>query len=159
MLKPDSKDSQIVCCSIAWGSTDTVRCISFPFDSKTKAALSNFLKSPIPKVASNIKFEDRWTKKVFDHGVRSWKWDTMQAAHILDNRSGITSIKFQAYVHLGFPSYDENISPFLEGGTTTVNRILSEVSMDQLLLYCGLDSLLELEVAFKQMELLGVRIC
>lgn len=159
MLKPDSKGAQIVCCSITWGLTDVFRCISFPLDHVSQRALRRFIKSPIPKVASNMKFEDRWTKKLLGTNVGNWRWDTMLASHVLDNRLGITSIKFQAFVRLGFPTYDDHISPFLEGGNNTVNRILSEVDIGQLLLYCGLDSLLELEVAFKQTELLGVRLC
>jgi DNA polymerase len=158
-LKPDVENAQIVCCSIAWGFEDVTRCISFPVGEISSKALSEFIKSPIPKIASNMKFEDRWTRKLFGHGVRNWRWDTMQAAHVLDNRPGITSLKFQAFVLLGFPSYDEYVTPFLDGSSVTVNRVLSEIRIDQLLLYCGLDSLLEVKVALKQADSLGVALC
>jgi hypothetical protein len=160
MLKPDYSTAEIVCCSIAWANySGVVKCIAFPYGKIVDESFRKFLKSPIPKIASNMKFEERWTRKVFGHGARNWRWDTMQAAHVLDNRPGITSVKFQAFVLLGFPIYDKHISKFLEGESTTVNQILTEVRPDQLLLYCGLDSLVEAKVAFLQAERMGVELC
>jgi hypothetical protein len=91
--------------------------------------------------------------RYFGTRVRNWIWDTMQCAHILDNRRGVTSLDFQAFVRLGFPTYSNHIEPILSaGGTVTVNRILSEISMSQLLEYNALDVITEFELALIQMK-------
>ena len=151
MLKPDSPQAQIVTCSIAWGKNQASRCVAYPWHGEAITATKEYLLSPIPKVASNLKFEERWTRAEFGHGVRGWSHDTMLAAHTLDNRPGITGLKFQAFVRLGMLPYDEHIKPYLRGGTNTPNKI-HKIGLRELLLYNGLDSVLELELAFKQME-------
>lgn len=149
MLKPDSQESQIVSCSISNG----IRTIAYPFRGNAKKATRNMIRSRNPKVASNIKFEERWSRTFFGHGVTNWYWDTMISAHHLDFRAGISSIKFQSYVRLGAQAYDEHIRPWLKGqGEQGINRIIEEVDMRQLLLYNGLDSLLEFYVAVAQMD-------
>ncbi len=158
-LKPDGGDSRIVSCSVAWGREEPEKCIAYPWHGEAIAATGELLKSPIPKIASNLKFEDRWTRKWFGHRVRGWVWDTMLAAHVLDNRPGITSVKFQAFVRLGVPVWNEKIEPFLKTkGNTTVNAILREIDINDLLLYNGLDSLLEFRVAMAQIKELGCKI-
>ena len=90
-------------------------------------------------------------------GVRNWKWDTMLGAHTLDNRPGITSIKFQAFVMLGVDSWDWPIKPFLKmknKGGNVPNR-LKDAPLTTMLKYNGLDSLYEWHVAVKQMERFG----
>lgn len=155
-LKPDEPDSRIVSCSVAWGRTEPERCIAYPWHGEAITATQELLRSPIPKIASNLKFEDRWTRAAFGHRVRGWVWDTMLAAHVCDNRPGITSVKFQAFVRLGMPIWNEKIEPFLKSkGDGTVNQILREINIDDLLLYNGLDALLEFRVAMAQMQELG----
>jgi hypothetical protein len=78
----------------------------------------------------------------------------MLAAHVLDNREGVTGLKFQAFVHEGVV-YDEHLKGFLKAKKgKTANQILEEVGLDSLLLYNGMDALLEYEVARKQMKAL-----
>lgn len=154
MLKPDSKYAQIVSCSVCWEGKKT---IAFPWMGEAITAMAELLASPVYKIASNLKFEDRWTIKEFGFQVNNWLWDTMQAAHVIDNRPGITSIKFQSYVHLGVPVYDEHIKPFLRAKRgKKINQILDEIELGDLLLYNGLDSILEYEVAMLQMKEMGV---
>jgi len=102
-----------------------------------------------------MKFEERWSKQKLGTGVAGWYWDTMLAAHILDNRSDICSIKFQAYIHLGIPDYDSKLieSHFLrsvDGTANGFNRI-RELGVNDLLRYNGMDSILEYRIAMKQM--------
>lgn len=152
MLKPDHDDAEIVCCSICWEGRYT---IAYPWAGKAIEATREFLRSNSPKIASNMKFEQRWTMKHLGCTVRNWWWDTMQAAHVLDNREGITSIKFQAFVRLGLSVYDNHIKPYLKAdGSNKLNRI-REVDLKQLMCYCGLDSLIEYKVAMLQMQELG----
>lgn len=155
MLKPDHPDARIVSCSVCWEGKWTV---AYPFLGEAIDATFEMVRSPLPKIASNAKFEDRWTRKIFGKPVRNWNWDTMLAAHVIDNRSDITSIKFQAFVLLGLPPYDHHIKQFLHAkdGNMT-NDIQRNVDLKDLLLYNGLDSLVEFLVADIQKK--ELRIC
>ena len=118
-----------------------------------KEALSKVLRNPkLKKVASNLKFEERWTRAKLGYSVAGWAWDTMLAAHCLDNRSGITSIKFQAFVLLGIADYASHIEPYLKTKYSNELNRIEELDEDELLLYNGLDSLLEYKVMEKQRE-------
>lgn len=156
MLKPDGPDALIVTCSVAWGREEPEQCMAFPWHGEAITAMGELLRSPIPKIASNMKFEDRWTRKEFGHRVRAWAWDTMLAAHVCDNRPGITSVKFQGYARLGVPVWNDKVEPFLKSkGDETMNAILREIDLNDLLLYNGLDSIIEFRVAVDQMRELG----
>lgn len=153
-LKPDRPEARIVCCSVCWRGKRT---IAYPWHGEAVEATRELLRSPLPKRASNLKFEERWSRAKLKTRVRNWEWDTMQAAHVIDNRSGITSIKFQSFVLLGQPTYNETVEPYLSGpGPNEPNRI-REVDLRDLLLYCGMDSLLEFLVAERQMSLLEAK--
>lgn len=148
-LKPEGEGVEIISCSVCWEGKKT---IAYPWHGEAIEATDKLLKSRLPKIASNIKFEDRWTRAHLGHAVRGWYWDTMLAAHILDNRPGITSLKFQAFALLGMEPYDTHIKPFLrQKGKGRFNRI-KELDLKDLLLYNGLDSLLAYKVAMKQIK-------
>lgn len=149
-LKPEM--GEIVCCSVCWEGKKT---IAFPWQGQAIKAMGELLKSRLPKIGWNIKFEDRWTRKEFGHRVRNWIWDGMVATHAIDSRRGICSAKFQAFVNLGMDSYNDHIESFLKAkkGMKT-NEVLEEVELSDLLVYCGIDSLVEYQIAMKQMEIL-----
>jgi len=151
-LKPDDEKQEIVSVSFCLEGEDTFACM---VDDKAMRSLSMVLRNPKFKmIASNAKFEERWAMAKLGHGVPNWYWDTMIVAHMLDNRSKITSIKFQTYVHLGIGDYDSHIQPFLKSqGSSLFNRI-RQIDPEELLIYNGLDALLEYMVAIKQMEIL-----
>jgi uracil-DNA glycosylase family 4 len=158
MLKPDNNKAACVSCSIAWGKGRVSRCIAYVMTAENKRLTRSFLRSPIPKIGASIKFEERWSLRHFGTRVRNWFWDTMLCAHVLDNRPGITSLDFQAFVRLGLPTYSAHISPLLKTKDgTTVNQILTEISTSELLKYNGLDAISEFEVAVSQMKELGQR--
>ena len=148
-LKPEWEKSRIYSVALSSGE----RTISFLYTDSLKNAMLEFITSPVKKIACNLKFEERWTKKVFGVGMKRWAWDTMIAAHVLDNRPGITSIKFQAFVRLGVPTYNEHIEPLLQD-KGKYNRI-QEIPVNELLLYGGIDALVEYYVAEQQREELG----
>lgn len=152
MLKPDSRQARIVCCSVSNG----LRTIAYPWVGRAIEATKRLLMDKhVAKVGANVKFETRWALARLDCRVRNWFWDTMQASHILDNRQAISSLKFQAFVQFGQPCYDEHIKPYLEGiGGNGPNRI-QDVDQSDLLLYCGLDALLEWKLARKQTKQMG----
>jgi hypothetical protein len=109
----------------------------------------------IKKIASQMVFEQTWCRQILKHTIRPWGWDTMLGSHILDNRSKICSIKFQAYVRYGVLDYSSHLEKFLKSdkkkGGNAFNTI-DEAPLDELLLYCGIDSLLEYWCAMDQME-------
>lgn len=143
-LKPD-ENSIIVSCSLCLRGKDT---IAYTWQGPAiKATGALLLDKRVPKIAANIKFEDRWTRVAFGKKVANWKWCTQTMAHVLDNRRGITSVKFQAFVRLGQDAYDEHIKEFLQSKRgKSINRILEEIDLDDLLLYNGMDSLLEYHI-------------
>lgn len=146
--KPDHPDRRIVCCSLSNGE----RTISFPWLGRAIRAMKRFLVSSIPKYGWNIKYEHRWCKTVLGLDVCNWLHDGMIGAHILDNRNGVTSLKFQSFVQLGMDAYDVPIKPYLESeGGNTPNRI-RELPPSKLLIYNGLDSLLTWKLCEMQRE-------
>lgn len=153
-LKPDGPHARIVSCAVS----DGAQAVSYPWAGRAVAATSELLRSRVPKVGQNIAFEERWTLKHLGHPVRNWLWDAMLAAHVLDNRPGICSIKFQSFVRLGQESYDDRVGPLLRSakgaGCNAPNKV-GEIDLRSLLLYGGLDALVEYRVAEQQMRELG----
>lgn len=146
-LKPDSSDAEIVCCSVCWAGKET---IAYPWAGEAIIATGELARSPHPKIMANGKFEDRWTRRAFGHPVENIVWDVILKAHIDDNRDDITSVKYQAFVLLGYPDWSDEIKSFLKAkGGNEKNRI-REVDLRTLLMYCGIDSLVEFEIAIKQ---------
>jgi len=147
-LKPDKKGHKIISCSFCLNGKDTFATM---IDESNQEMLSRILRNPnLKKVASNLKFEERWTRAIFGHGVRGWVWDTMLASHCLDNRPGICSIKFQAFIYMGISDYASHISSFLTSKNSNGFNTIEKLDKKQLLIYNGLDSLLEYIVANKQ---------
>jgi len=142
-LKPDHRDARIVCAAVSNGE----RTIAFPWAREAITAMATMLSGPVPKIGWNIKFEERWTRRVFGHGVNNWVWDGMQNTHILDNRKGITSLKFQMFVQLGVGEYDATVSPYLKASSGNEPNRIRQVEMSDLLLYNGMDAWGTIEVA------------
>lgn len=157
-LKPHAKGHEIVCCSI---STSPDSAMSFPMRSnKVKAAFRKILAdNVIKKIASNMKFEELWNRVKLRIASNGWIWDTMLASHVLDNRRYITSLKFQAYVRYGIADYDSHLTPYLESreeeGANAFNDI-HRADLDDVLTYCGVDSMLEHRLALDQMKEMGI---
>lgn len=147
-LKPDGQYAQIICCAVSNGKTS----VAYPWYGEAIIATGELIRSDIPKIASNLDFEERWTRKAFGRGVKNWHTDTVLRAHWLDCRRGICSLKFQSFVLLGVEDYDSHLKPYMAGkGCNEPNR-LREVEPNTLLTYNALDSLFEVLVAQKQWE-------
>lgn len=157
MLKPDAPGAEVWACSLSDGVTS----FAFPWRGRAVRAMRRFLRSPVPKVGANVKYEQRWTLAVFGFPAENWLIDTALAAHVLDNRKGVAGIEFQAYALLGAPAWKaamkDYFRPRRRGGckNNTPNRI-REAPLDELLRYNALDSQYEWEVAEKQAPLLGI---
>lgn len=147
-LKPDHEDAQIVSCSVSDGEY----AISYPWVGEAVEATKRLLWSTVPKMGWNIKFEERWTRRVFGKGVRNWLWDGMQATHVLDNRQDINSLKFQAFVQLGVSSYNMKMAPFLRADSSNEKNRIREAPLGELLYYGGMDSLCTALIGQRQIE-------
>lgn len=150
-LKPEAEGSRIH--SVSW--SNGFETMASPWFPEVREASRLLIRHPVPKIACNLKFEERWTIKEFGHGVRNWVWDTMQAAHWLSNRPGITSIKFQSYARLGQPEYDGGMKGFFKTKSAVELNDIHKVPMDKLLTYNAMDTLLELLVAYEQITEAG----
>lgn len=151
-LKPEYPGAKVFCAALSDGKTT----ISYPWTGKAVAHTGEFLRrSNVRKIASNLKFEERWTRKLFGHGVRRWGWDTMLGAHVCDSREGITSLKFQMLVKLGVPSYNTTIEPYLGSSAKDRMNSIHEIALPELLTYNGFDALWEIKLAQVQRKEMG----
>ena len=160
-LKPQAKGHKIVCCSI---SDHSERVISFPLLDECIPLLKEILISKdIGKISHGLKFEEVWSRNILGVKVNNWKWCSMLATHVLDNRRDkITSLKFQTFVNFGVADYDSHIEPYLkssedeDNGGNSFNKI-HLAPMKDLLVYCGLDSMFTYRLALKQMKQIEVK--
>lgn len=156
-LKPDAQGHKIKTVSFCLNGRDTFACL---LDDSCLGDLSRVLRSEgLKKIGANIKFEERWTWAFLNHGVANWYWDTMQAAHILDNRSGISSLQFQAFVQFGVGDYSSHVDSYIKAPTSNARNEIDKAPVEELLLYNGLDALLTYMLMKKQkQQMFGNRI-
>jgi len=162
--KPQAVGHRIVCVSVA-DTPDHAFVFMMPKSKKERQPFIDLLINPdIKKMAHNMKFEDTWTTEKLRVRVKGWDWDSMIAAHIVDNRSGITGLKFQTYINIGISGYDEEISPYLsadgERGANSMNRVMeltkTQSGREKLMTYCALDSIYEYRLAMIQQRLIRI---
>lgn len=155
-IKAQSPHAEIVCCSVCYEGKET---IAFPWCKTTRDAMQPILENPeIGKIGANQAFETTWLAEKEGIHIRGWVWDDCLDGHLCDARAGTTGVGFQAWCLLGVESYWHHISPFLESkesGGNAPNRI-REIDPYDLCRYCGQDSLIEWDLAMKQMEVLGL---
>lgn len=157
-LKPHGVGHRIVCASIA-DTEDHAYVFMMPQKKIEIQPFIDFLENArIAKMAHNMKYEDTWSKVRLHTTVSPWLFDSMVAAHILDNREYITSLKFQAYVMFGIDDYDSDIAPYLHSGSkdgNAINRVLELIALpegkEKLMTYCAYDSIYEYRLAMLQM--------
>lgn len=163
-LRPQLEGMSIVSASVAFNCHEVY---SFLMP-KTKAELRplfTLLTNPhIKKMAHNMKFEHQWTLYRYGFEVVNWYWDSMLAAHQLDNRSGVTGLKFQTYVNFGI-IYGDEVVPYLrknENDPRGLNRIFELMEepdgVKRLLRYGGLDSHYEFRLAERQLIALDYKL-
>ncbi len=152
-LKPDADHAYVRCCAVSNGT----HAVAFPWHGKAIRAMEGLIRSDVPKIAANLKHEHRWCQKVFGRQVKNWAWDTMLAAHVLDNRPGTKGLDFLSFAVLGLGTHKAGMGQYLKGtGGNGKNRI-EEIELRQLLEYCAKDALTEWHIAKKQADQLGVK--
>ena len=160
-LKPHASGHKIICASVCYNPIHS-QVFMMPNSKKAQYPFIQFLQSPVVyKMAHNMKFENMWTEIRMRTKITNWHWDSMLASHILDNRPGITGLKFQTYVNFGVVDYASSISAYLKstekdgnGFNKLVDPQIVESIKEELLIYCGLDSLYEYKLAIKQQAVL-----
>lgn len=164
-LKPYDEGHKIVAIS-ACDSDDYA--FSFPYQHKynlweenqffqiTKLWKAILLDKTIGKVMCNSKFEDNWSRRIFNiDRVENIVACTMNSAHIIDGRGGYTGLKFQTYLHFGIDDYSKEIKKYLESSNSKGFNKVEEAPFDKLLLYSATDSLMTKWVYEKQKTIFG----
>lgn len=161
-LKPHAEGHQIVCASVAYSHSGVIG-FMMPKNQRDRRPFVHMIADPqVGKMAHNMKFEETWSAVRLRQPVQNWAWDSMIAAHVLDNRVGVTGLKFQTYVQFGIVDYDSAISPYLkavdDSNANSLNRILELISTpegkEKLLRYCCYDSINEYRLAMIQREII-----
>jgi len=160
-IKPHAPGHRVICASVA-DTPDHCFAFMMPTSKRGRIRFLNLMWSEhIQKMAHNLKFEEAWTVNRLRQPVRGWYWDSMLAAHILDNRPGVTGLKFQTYVNFGIVDYSSEISPYLQSEGKSANELntINELvdtfgGREKLLRYCGNDTIYQYRLALKQMELM-----
>jgi len=154
-IKPYAKEQKIICASVAYSGKESY-CFMMPEDLSQAKKFLNILRNPkIKKIAWNMKYENMWAKEKLGVDVQNWYFDPMIASHILDNRAGVNSLKFQTYVRFGVVDYDSEISSFLKStnqksgnSSNKIEELLKKPGgKRKLMTYCALDSLYTFRLA------------
>ena len=154
-LKPDHPEHRIVSCGFCLEGEDTFALmLDDLYVHKLVARVMR--KRSLRKVGANIKFEERWSRAKLGTPVAGWYWDGMVAAHVLDNRPGITSVKFQSFVRFGIPDYAAGVKPYLQSTDERGFNTIDRCPTSDLLTYNGLDAVLEFMIMEQQREAMGV---
>lgn len=162
-LKPHAVGHRIICAAVATSSSHAYA-FMLPKTRKERQPFIDLLENAsIRKIAANMKFEHAWSLVRLKTEVQNWFWDTMLASHLMDNRPGITGLKFQTYVRFGVVDYASDVAPFLKAKNESSANALNEIDRlietssgrDKLLEYCGKDAVFEYRLALLQMEELG----
>lgn len=159
-LKPYKKDIHKIVTISFCDQQDKAYVIPFPEEERDLALLRKLLENPrIGKIAANMKYEDTWLNVLHGIHVRPWVFDTMQAAHILDNRPGITGLKFQSFVRFGVLGYERDVETYLKSGSEPnhiMEMLANRLLFRKLMIYNGIDSLVEYRLACEQTAELGM---
>ena len=122
---------------------------------KITACWQDILKSRAPKTAHNMKFEDKMSNAVFGTQASTWDWDTMVAAHVLDETPGVKGLKTQVYLNWGY-HYGDEVEPFLKANLGERNNF-EDCLFNVSALYCGRDALMAQRLKKKQKRLIRNR--
>jgi DNA polymerase I-like protein with 3'-5' exonuclease and polymerase domains len=103
--------------------------------------LTRILRSnSIKKYFWHMKFEKMWTQWIFKTKMDGYYFDGQLASHIIDNRKAITGLKFQTYIKLGIPGYDEEIEKYLKGKHANDKNNIKKAPLQKRLEYVAMDA-------------------
>lgn len=151
-LRPwQKKEHRIVSFGICW--RDGV--LSRPMEGNNIDDLKRILSDPsIKKVGHNIKFEQTWATHCLGVETQGWVWDTMLAAHMVDNRRRICKLKHQIYLNFGVEDWTGKNSFGEDDDEDDSDGLVNQgPPSPELLRYNALDAFWTYQLATKQMEL------
>jgi len=158
-LKPDHNGSKIRSCAVHCSG----EVVSYLWEGGAIDATLELMRSDVPKIGANSKFEDRWFGVLYNTHYNNLIFDTMLVAHCLDNRGtksddekspGLSSVKFQGYVRLGV-TWSGKMDAYFESGDDGWNRVF-DAPVEDLLIYNGMDVLIEHKIAVLQRKESGI---
>ena len=152
-IKPEGANSKLVCASFCIHDPETDRTestafvISDGFEWQHDVLYSIFSNPKTKFCAHNVKMEYGWTKRFYGVDIKNWEHDPMISAHVLDNRDGITGLKFLTYAKLGVLGYDNSVSWYLKTSASNEDvksgyrtNMINDADLYTVLKYCALDS-------------------
>jgi len=145
-LSPYVEGGKILCAAVSNGE----KTVAWPVRTERDLLLIPKLKSKW--IAHNLKFEDLWFRKYFNKRL-NWIWDSMIAAHVIDNRRGITDLKTQTYLNFGIAGYDKESKLYKGSGRDGFNK-MGEMPLQSMLEYCARDALYSYWLFERQSELM-----
>lgn len=149
-ISPYREKAKIYSVSFA---TDNNTGVAMPFDEKIAPLFKQImLNKNIGKIASNMKFEDMWTRAVLHHTVKNWVHDTMLCAHVEDGRERYSGLKTQVFLWFGIPDYAEEADKYLTSTNAEGYNNIHMMKLSSLLEYNGLDSVFEFRLAMEQIK-------
>lgn len=158
-LKPQRQGQRIKCAAVCANDREVYAFMMPPTKAGRKPFTDLLINPNVGKMAHNMKFEHAWTYEKLGIEIQNWQWDSMLAAHQIDNRTGITSLKFQTYVNFGVIIKDEDVSKYLYqksgsgNGFNNVEELLEQPEgQEKLLRHVALDAYYEYRLAKVQMR-------
>jgi hypothetical protein len=160
--KPHAEGHRIVSCAVA-DTADHAYVFIMPAIRHLRLPLINLLSNPrVGKMAHSMKYEETWSIVRLEQPVINWVWDSMLAAHMFDNRVGVTSLKFQTYVQFGVSDYSSGVDSYLHSkdpdNANSLNQIYDLLALPdgpaKLLRYNALDAINEYRLAMLQRDLI-----
>lgn len=162
-IKPHAEGHKIVCAAIAINPDHAIVFMMPQSRSARKPFIDFLTNKKISKIAHNMKFEETWSVVKLRQPVTPWEWDTMQAAHILDNRPGITGLKFQTFVQFGIVDYSSELDPYIkttqnDKDSNSLNKVNDLIATNEgqhkLLTYCAYDAIYEYRLWVQQASII-----
>jgi len=152
-LDSRKRGAKIISCAVSIESGT----YSFAFREGVKEKWIEVLQDEnIWKSAQNTKFEEGWNRNVLGTECKGWIHDTMNTAHLIEaGRRKFCSLDFQAYIHFGVEGYDNEINQYKNSVDKNGFNKMEEAPLDKLLLYGGMDALIERKLREKQEKMIN----
>jgi uracil-DNA glycosylase family 4 len=149
-LKPEYRGMRLYTCAILVlnkAGDDIAAVYAYPMRGAAIGATMGLMSRGNPKIAANMKYEERWSTRILGMPINNLVFDTMLGAHILDNRQGTKGVAFLSYVFLGWEEYKAAIGAFFSKPANPAVSVhinsIDQIDRRQLLLYNGLDDIAE----------------
>ena len=159
-IKPQVKARKILCIGISNGK-QTYGIPIFRRNKEFMEALKEYLTSPNKKIGHNMQFEETWTNVKLGYKVNGWYYDSMIGTHVLDNRAGISGLKFQSYALFGIVGYDDAVDPYMtardpkDKKNKNAENMLEDMDISEVCSYCGSDAHLTFHIGVRQLKTLN----